>query len=108
MQLENNLISQIVDLAKKYDSVEKVILFGSRARGDADERSDIDLAIEGKNISDEDWLKLYYEFQEDIDTLLSIDIVWLNEISDELHNNIKREGCVIYDNTKIKTKYGES
>ena len=38
----------IVELAKKYN-LSKVILYGSRARGDNHERSDIDLA-EFKNL----------------------------------------------------------
>lgn len=36
------VIEEIRNLAQKYD-IEKVILFGSRARGDFKERSDIDL-----------------------------------------------------------------
>ena len=35
---------EIIQLAKQYD-IQKVILFGSRARGDNWERSDIDLAV---------------------------------------------------------------
>ena len=37
---------EIIQLAKQYD-IQKVILFGSRARGDNWERSDIDLAVSG-------------------------------------------------------------
>ena len=45
VNLKESIISEIKDLAIKC-GVEKVILFGSRARGDNKERSDIDLAIE--------------------------------------------------------------
>ena len=48
VNLKESIISEIKDLAIKC-GVEKVILFGSRARGDNKERSDIDLAIEGGN-----------------------------------------------------------
>lgn len=104
--LEEKIKNQIVLIAQNYDGVERVILFGSRARGDALERSDIDIAIEGKSITENDWLALYFELQEELDTLLSVDVVWFNEASEELKNNIKKEGCVLYDNAKAKTKHG--
>ena len=40
------VIQEIIHLAQKYD-VQKVILFGSRARGDYKLKSDIDLAFQG-------------------------------------------------------------
>lgn len=43
--------AKIITLAKKYH-VEKVILFGSRARGDNRPNSDIDLALSGGNYLD--------------------------------------------------------
>ena len=38
--------TEIIQLAKEH-GIQKVILFGSRARGDNWERSDIDLAVSG-------------------------------------------------------------
>lgn len=40
------VIKEICDIARKYN-VQKVILFGSRARGDFKTKSDIDLAVQG-------------------------------------------------------------
>ncbi len=40
--IKEQVIQEIIQLAKE-NQVEKVILFGSRARGDFKERSDIDL-----------------------------------------------------------------
>lgn len=40
--IKQKVIQEILQLAKK-NKVEKVVLFGSRARGDYKERSDIDL-----------------------------------------------------------------
>lgn len=39
-------MEQIIETAKKYD-IEKLILFGSRARGDHHDKSDYDIAIIG-------------------------------------------------------------
>lgn len=44
------VIQEICELAQKHQ-IEKVILFGSRARGDYKRASDIDLAVKGGNIS---------------------------------------------------------
>ena len=41
------VIEEIRNLAQKYD-IEKVILFGSRARGDFRRTSDIDIAVTGR------------------------------------------------------------
>ena len=43
------VIEEICDIARKYN-VQKVILFGSRARGDFKTKSDIDLAVQGRVI----------------------------------------------------------
>ena len=43
--IKEKVIQEIIALAKKYQ-VEKVILFGSRARGDFKERSDVGFAEE--------------------------------------------------------------
>jgi predicted nucleotidyltransferase len=42
--LEQDRITQLISALRDYDP-EQVILFGSRARGDADEHSDLDVAI---------------------------------------------------------------
>lgn len=72
--------------------LERVVLFGSRARGSNRERSDIDLAVSGKDV------ELFVEsLEERADTLLSFDIVNLDEIvSDKLRESINREGKVLY------------
>lgn len=86
------VIQEICELAQKYD-IDKVILFGSRARGDYKERSDIDLACTGGN---------YVRFSLDIDeltsTLLQYDIVNLDgAVQKELLDSINKEGIIIYE-----------
>ena len=49
--IRQQVIEEIIQIAK-LNHVEKVILFGSRARGDYKERSDIDLAFSGGNSSE--------------------------------------------------------
>lgn len=84
--------ADIIKLAQK-NGVEKVILFGSRARGDNRERSDIDLAARGGNILD-----FYYDLEEEAWTLLFFDVVDLGEhVSAELKSEIQRDGVLLYE-----------
>ncbi len=46
--LKKELLGQIQAIAEK-NGIEKVILFGSRARSDYNKTSDIDLAVSGGN-----------------------------------------------------------
>ena len=47
--IDGEVLREICDLAEKYH-IQKVILFGSRARGDFKRTSDIDLAVEGGEV----------------------------------------------------------
>ena len=77
----------ILELARRlahYPTVERVWLFGSRARSDHFERSDIDLAIEAPTMDRYDWLKLSLDFEEDAPTLLGIGLVRMDEAPENL------------------------
>ena len=49
--IRKNVIEQIKELASRYQ-LDRVILFGSRARGDYHKTSDIDLAASGGNVTE--------------------------------------------------------
>lgn len=90
--IKEQVINEIIDLAKKHN-IEKVILFGSRARGDYHRASDIDLAVYGENIT---------EFALDVEdvtsTLLTFDVVDMKkEIQKELVESIRKEGQILYE-----------
>lgn len=92
IKIEQAIVEQIINLAKK-SGIEKIILFGSRARGDNKERSDIDLAVTGGNIA-------YFrtEIDDFVDTLLMFDVVNLDGVvQEELRKSIEEEGVVIYE-----------
>lgn len=79
---------------------QRVILFGSRARGDAADRSDYDIAVEGKNIRFDQWDHLLEKMENQYLTLLPIDLVRLEEASPPLKKRILTEGIVLYDDRK--------
>ena len=77
--------------------ISRIILYGSRARNDALERSDIDLAIDCPTASEQDWLTIV-ALIEDADTLLKIDYVRFDSLSEKnpLLQAIKLDGVVVY------------
>ena len=77
-------------------SVRRVILFGSRARGDAGPRSDVDLAVDAPDLPPRDWLRLA-DMTEDADSLLTIDLVRLEEAPAELRARIEAEGQTLHE-----------
>lgn len=90
--IKPQVIEEIRELARKYD-IEKVILFGSRARGDFRRTSDIDIAVEGGNFE-----RFALDVDEDTSTLLEFDIVNLNkEMQQELWDSIRMEGKTLYE-----------
>lgn len=96
----NNIYNSIAKAAKHFGA-SKVVLFGSRARGDNRERSDIDIAVYGIDKSDQ---AVFRSAIADIPTLLEFDIVFVSSGTDAaLLNNIKKDGKTIM--SKFTEKY---
>lgn len=86
------VIEEICRLAEQYN-VEKVILFGSRARGDYGRASDIDLAVYGGEIS-----RFALDVDEETSTPLRFDVIDLSrDVQEELRQAIEKEGKIIYE-----------
>lgn len=95
MQVEE-IIEKIVEICQKY-SADQVILFGSRAKGTALDRSDIDIAVSGV----EDFGTMQEE-AEMLPTLFKIDIVNLDICRNkELLEDIKKYGKKIYEKVPV-------
>jgi predicted nucleotidyltransferase len=92
MNLDQRTTTRILNIFKEFDKVEKVILFGSRAKGTAKVGSDIDLALVGKGISFKDLCRMGARL-EDLDLPNKIDLVEYNSITNpELKFHIERVG----------------
>ncbi len=86
---------EVVRVASSRPEVERVILFGSRAREDADERSDVDLAVVAPKATQRQWLDLAFALEE-IDSLVPVQVVRLGEASPSLRERVLAEGEVWY------------
>lgn len=86
------VIREIRAIAEQY-GIRKVLLFGSRARGDFKRTSDIDIAVTGG-----DFERFALDVNEETSTLLEYDIVNLDrEMQDELRESIEKEGVILYE-----------
>lgn len=73
-----------------------IVLFGSRAKGNNTERSDIDMAVYGG-----DFDGFYWDIKEKINSLLMFDIIQADSaISDDLKHEIEKNGVIIYEKTR--------
>ncbi len=100
--LKPHIIEKISAVFKKYPQIERVILYGSRAKGNYANGSDIDLTIVGADLN----LSLLNKIEDDLDDLLlphTIDLSIFNQIDNkELINHIGRVGKDFY----VKEKAG--
>lgn len=98
----DSIYMKIGDLGKKYGA-DKILLFGSRARGDNREKSDIDIAVFG--MPQKNQIKFGLEI-DDLNTLLDFDIVFITErTAPKLLENINRDGVSLMD--KYNEKYSK-
>lgn len=98
--MDEQLKQEILAIAKKYH-LTKLVLFGSRARGDHRERSDIDLAVYG--MPEREQALFLSDMEDNIFTLLKLDIVFMNPKMDpEFLKNIEKDGIVLLNNFQRK------
>lgn len=95
MQAEE-VIKKVIELCQKY-SADQGILFGSRAKGTALERSDIDIAVSG--------VAQFSALQEEIEnlpTLFHVDVVDMDTCTNSLLlEDIRKYGKKIYEKVSV-------
>ena len=95
--LEKDEIEKIIAVFEKYSNIEKVIIYGSRAKGNNRRGSDIDLTLVGKSLSLSELLKI----ENDLDDLLlpyQFDVSIYHAIDNaQLVEHIERIGSELYN-----------
>lgn len=89
-------VNKIIRIFERYDSIEEVILYGSRAKGNYKPGSDIDLTLRGKNLN----LFILNKISLELDDLLlpyTFDLSLHDHIKQsDLIDHIQRVGKVFY------------
>lgn len=91
---QTKLYREIAQVGQAHGAT-KIVLFGSRARGDHRDQSDIDIAVYGMPEWEQSafWMDL-----EELPTLLKFDITHMtSDIQTDFRKNIEREGIIIYE-----------
>ncbi|MCD6584476.1 MAG: nucleotidyltransferase domain-containing protein [Desulfobacteraceae bacterium] len=95
--LREEIIQQINDVFAKYLQIEKAVLYGSRAKGNFKNGSDIDLTLKGVGLN----LSVINSLLNELDDLLlpyTFDVSVFNQISNvDLIEHIERVGKVFYE-----------
>jgi uncharacterized protein len=95
---KDTLLQWIIKECEREGRIEKVLLFGSRARGDAKERSDYDLAFYAPKMTYAEWAEFALHLEENAPTLKSLDLIHMqNEMRKPLKDHIENEGIQIYE-----------
>ncbi|GAB4579191.1 MAG: nucleotidyltransferase domain-containing protein [Anaerolineales bacterium] len=103
--LQEATIQKINTVLSRYPQVEQAILYGSRAKGNYKNGSDIDLTLCG---GDDLTLNVLYRIMDELDDLLlpyTMDVSIFNDIEDEaLIGHIRRVGVKFYVRGEVQLK----
>jgi len=91
-----SIIKEAVVTSLKDDKV-KIVLFGSRARGDNQRCSDVDIGIIPVGKFNKDRITLLKEKVEDLNIPYKVEIVNLSEVSEEFKTEAMRNAVVWKD-----------
>lgn len=94
--LKDKVIQEIGGVFSKYPQIEKAILYGSRAKGNYRNGSDIDLTLQGEGLT----LTMLFRIETELDDLMlpyKIDLSNFHQIGNpDLVAHIERVGLVFY------------
>ncbi len=94
--LDDDTIQKINSVFRKFPEIEQVLIYGSRAKGNFREGSDIDLTLVGEKIPDEIQSRLFWEI-DDLNTPYLFDISILKNLrSTPLEDHIQRVGQIFF------------
>lgn len=102
--LKQSKVQDIQKVFSTFSEVEEVVLYGSRAKGNFKNGSDIDLTIKGENLN----LKIINKISFCLDDLYlpyTFDLSIFNHISSpELIDHIQRVGKVFYKKNEFRVE----
>ena len=94
--LKETTIAKICGVFAKHPQLDKAMIYGSRAKGNYKNGSDIDLTLRGPDLT----LNVIYKILDDLDELLlpyTIDLSIFNDIGDpDVIEHIQRMGVTFY------------
>ena len=94
--LSDSVIVELQDVFRRHKNISKLLIFGSRAKGNYREGSDIDLVAIGNNLDYNQIIKILTEI-DDLELLYSVDLLDYSKIiGTPIGDHINRVGQVFY------------
>lgn len=91
-------IEEIISVLEKFPKVENAIVFGSRAKGNFKNGSDVDIALKGKDLDFDTISHVSYQLNEETQMPYKFDLLNYHTIKEpELKNHIDRVGIEFYN-----------
>ena len=95
--LSDTVIRELQDVFRRHANIKKVLIFGSRSKGNYRNGSDIDLAIVGNDIDYNQLLSILCEI-DDLELLYSVDLLdYQKKKGTPIGDHIDRVGQVFYE-----------
>ena len=99
--LDKDVIQKICGVFAQYPQIKQAVIYGSRAKGNYKNGSDIDLTLHGKDLT----LDLLYQISTEIDDLLlpyTVDLSIFHILKGpDFIDHIQRVGIVFYEKANI-------
>ena len=89
-------IQQVLKFSAEKLNPSRIVLFGSRARGDNRENSDFDIAFFGVD-KGKCWSPFLADVSEKNLTLYKLDLVLYEDMNKSYQRNIDKEGIILYE-----------
>ena len=95
--LSDTVIKELQDVFRRHTNIRKVLIFGSRSKGNYRVGSDIDLAVIGNGIDYNQLLSILCEI-DDLELLYSVDLLdYQKKKGTPIGDHIDRVGQVFYE-----------
>ena len=94
--LKKTTLNRIIRTILHHKSVDKIILFGSRAQNKSNKTSDIDIAIYGNNWTSTDINLVYDKLEENISTIFQFDVLHYNSLRNDILKKEINKGITLY------------
>ena len=94
--LSETVIKELQEVFRHHANIEKVLIFGSRSKGNYRAGSDIDLAVIGKDVDYNQLLDIICEIEE-LELLYSVDLLdYQKKKGTPIGDHIDRVGQIFY------------
>ena len=102
------ILAKLIKFLKEELDPEKIILFGSRAKGKSVPYSDIDLAIVGSTKPPLRNLRKLKEKIEIISWPFFVDLIFLEEIDEEFKELVMKTGRIVYEKNRSASEHKQT